>query len=284
MRRKQVIATDIVQAPNAGLELGAYAKQILGISNRRLQKAVRTKGLVVNGRPAHSKRKLRTGDQVEVMLPAEEQIKISVANYSSLKILFEDQWLLAVDKPAGLPTYAVQGTRGLANQVAGYFLAQNLKLTPRPVHRLDTPTSGVVLFAKDAITQTLMGELWANGKVRRLYFALCQGQLTTAQEINTPLKGQRAITRLTPIKVHPNCTELEVELITGRTHQIRQHLQLLGHPLLGDRRYGSGKKKGPRLALHATSVSFIHPQQQEQKVEVHSPVPLAEFRDFLVTN
>ena len=186
MGKKQILAKEVVKDSEADIELGTYAKKVLGISNRRLQKVVRTKGLMVNGRSAHSKRKLRAGDQIEVRLPVVEQVKIPVANPGGLKVLYEDPWFVAVEKPAGIPTYAVHGSKGLANQVAGYFLTQGIKLTPRPIHRLDTPTSGVLLFAKDAQTQTLMNQLWQQNAVKRLYFALCSGHLDKEQEIDTP--------------------------------------------------------------------------------------------------
>ena len=121
MRSKVILAEQEVDPHCAGMELGVYARQHLGISNRRLQKAVRTRGLLLNGRPAHSKRKLRPGDRVQVALPAKEQVKIPVADPKNLKVLYEDPWLLAVDKPAGLPSYSLQDARGAANQVAGHF-------------------------------------------------------------------------------------------------------------------------------------------------------------------
>lgn len=280
MSKKQSLAENIVKEEEAGLELGTFAKEVLGISNRKLQQAVRTKGLRVNGRSAHSNRKIRSGDKVEVLLPAKEQIKIEIAEPTDLKVLFEDSWLFAVEKPAGIPTYDSKGAKGLANQVAGYYLNQGQKLTPRPIHRLDTPTSGVLLFAKDSNTQTLLNKLWKQKAVKRIYFALCQGQLSEAQEIDIPLGGKEALTRLKPVKIHPACTELEVELISGRTHQIRRHLAELGHPILGDRRYGRGEKVSSRLALHAISVSFTHPYNHKEKVIIHSPVPYDEFSPY----
>ena len=283
MARKVTIAQGTVQEENAGLEAAAYAKEVLGISNRKLQKAVRTKGLLVNGRQVHSKSKLRTGDQVSILLPLAEQVKIQVADPAKLKILYEDPWLLGVEKRAGLPTYALQGDKGLANQVVGYYLAQGLKITPRPLHRLDTPTSGVVVFAKDAETQTLMNKAWELGMVRRFYYALCAGQFAETREINVSL-GKEAVTRVNPIQVHQSFTELEVELITGRTHQIRRHLAMLGHPLLGDKRYGEKQKKNSRLALHATCVSFTHPRNQEQELEIHSPIPYEALTVYFESN
>lgn len=283
MSKKQILAQARVEQSHVGYELGVYAKEVLAISNRQLQKAIRTKGLLVNDRVAHSKTKLRLSDQVQVLLPQAEQIKILPGPHFELVILYEDPWLLAVDKPAGLPSYDVHGNRGLGNQVAGYFLSQGLQLTPRPVHRLDTPTSGIVLFAKDAVTQTHLTRLWQEGQIRRFYWALCVGQITTPLELTMPINNQKAQTKVAPLKNQGGFTELQVELITGRTHQIRQHLAAIGHPLLGDRRYGTKPqqtKENTRLALHATNVCFPHPQRKGEALEITSPIPHGEFHFF----
>lgn len=280
MKSKQPLAKGRVEQNHVGYELGMYAKKVLGVSNRQLQKVVRTKGLLVNGRVSHSKTKLRLGDKVEAFLPRAEQIKIKPASPGQLVILHEDPWLLGVEKPVGVPSYAVEGNNGLANQVAGYFLSQDLQLTPRPLHRLDTPTSGVVVFAKDAQTQTKLSELWQQGKVKRFYWALCQGQLTKPLELTMPLNNRKACTKVRPLHNHGDFTELEVELVTGRTHQIRRHLALIDHPLLGDARYGTKfleNKENTRLALHASRVCFPHPQKVGELTCISSPIP---YRDF----
>lgn len=281
MQDRVVLAKAQVEPGSAGMELGVYARQILGMSSRKLQKAVRTGGLLLNGRPAHSKARLKAGDWVQVTLPAQEQVKIPVASPKDIRILYEDRWLLGVHKPAGLPTYSLEEAQGAANQVAGYFLAHGLRLTPRPVHRLDTPASGVVIFAKDARTQTALTEFWGQGLVQRRYYAIGRGLLTDGREIDLPIGGQPALTRVEPLKVHPHCTELSVEIITGRTHQIRRHLASIGHPLLGDRRYGPGHQEEGRLALHAWSVSFPHPHKKGELVKISSPVPYHEFSSYL---
>lgn len=282
MQDKVIIAQGQADSKSAGQELGAFARQQLGVSSRRLQRAVRTGGLLLNGRPAHSKTRVRTGDRVQVALPTQEQLKIPPGDPSKLKVLYEDEWLLAVDKPSGLPTYAVQDTRGAGNQVAGYFRAQGLQLTPRPVHRLDAPASGVLVFAKDPQTQTALTEFWGSGKVQRFYYAICSGQLTVPQEVTLPLDGQPALTRVEPLRVHPHCTEVRAEILTGRTHQIRRHLSALGHPLLGDGRYGGQSGVKGRLALHAQSVIFPHPYKKEELLTISSPIPKDEFLPYLL--
>lgn len=272
--KRQTLASIKIDSEFVGLEVASFLREVLGISSRQLQKIVRTKGIRLNGRLVHSKSKLRLGDQLHVSLPEIQQVKIAVAEPGALMILFEDPWFLGVEKPAGLPTYAIHGDYGLANQVAGYFQSRGMTITPRPLHRLDTPTSGIVIFAKEAETQNKMAELWRTGRVKRFYWGLCQGILTDPLEITTPIDGMAAYTKVRPIQSFGELTELEVELVTGRTHQIRRHLASLGHPLLGDSRYG--QKKNTRLALHATTVSFCHPHQAGE-VKINSPIPFGDF-------
>lgn len=277
MPKKQTLTSVTISSEHSGLEIATYLKEVLGVSNRQAQRIVRTKGLILNGRVVHSKTKLQAGDDLQLRLPQGEQVKIQTASPHELTILYEDSWLLGVEKPAGLLTYDLRGQKGLANQVAGYYLSQGQQLTPRPLHRLDTPTSGVVVFSKDAATQTSMNELWSANEVKRFYWALCEGEITRPLELNTPLGNVPACTKVEPLKVYPNFTELKVELITGRTHQIRRHLAEINHPLLGDRRYGRSNQKSARLALHASCVRFPHPQNNGALVEITSPIPFKEF-------
>lgn len=279
MDKKQVLANVIIEPEYSGLEIAPFLREVLGFSSRQLQKIIRTKGVLLNGRVAHSKTKLKVEDHLKITLPQAEQVKIQVASGNKLQILFEDSWFLGVEKPSGLPTYAIQGNHGLANQVAGYYHSLGQSLTPRPLHRLDTPTSGVVVFAKDAKTQSLMAELWNTGQVKRFYWALCEGQIHAPIEITTPIEKVPAHTRVEPLNFHDTFSELKVELMTGRTHQIRRHLSDLGHPLLGDRRYG--QKKNTRLALHATEVSFPHPHIVGERIAIISPIPLGDFRSII---
>ena len=269
------VAEGVVDATSAGKELGAYAREVLGVSSRQLQKAVRTKGLVLNGRALHSKTKLRQGDVVQVLLLPRSRLRFP-GRTANLRVLYEDPWLLAVDKPAGLPSYSLEDSRGLGNQVAGYFLAKGQRIAPRPVQRLDTPTSGCWSLPRMPKPK-LPSALWKADQVRRFYYAICLGQLQDAREIDLPLDGKKALTSIKPLQLHSNCTELEVELLTGRTHQIRRHLAAIGHPLVGDRRYSPDGGRYPRLGLHATVVSFPHPHKKGEPTTISSPIPHDEF-------
>ncbi|HHY10415.1 MAG TPA: RluA family pseudouridine synthase [Firmicutes bacterium] len=276
MAKKYSLLKVTVKAEHQGYTAAEYLKKIMGISNRQLQKIVRTKGVYRNGRAVHSKTKLKSGDQLQAFLPRREQIKIPPALSQDLAVLYEDGRFLAVNKPAGQPSYSTQGGEGLANHIVTYFKAQGQSITPRPIHRLDQPTSGVVLFAKSAPVQAKMSSLWQSGGVQRFYWALCHGRLDSDLEIKTPLEGKAALTKVTPLRIFPDFSEIMLELVTGRTHQIRRHLLSIGHPLLGDERYGKKPSPARRLALHASQVSFQHPYI-EKRVEIVAPTPFCDF-------
>ena len=256
--------------------MAVYIRQVLNISSRQLQRVVRTKGLFLNGRSAHTKTILKAGDKLKLLLPAEEQVKLT-PYASEIEVLFEDKWFLAINKQAGIPMYSTSTEKGLANAVAFYLAEKGQPATPRPVHRLDTSTSGVVLFAKSAQMQTALSKQWAEGDVSKIYWALCVGSITKEQMIDTPIQGKHAVTKIIPVKEWNGITELRVQTFTGRTHQIRIHLHELGHPIAGDPVYNTGPIRNTRrMALHACELRFIHPYFGEP-VEIIAPIPYKDF-------
>jgi 23S rRNA-/tRNA-specific pseudouridylate synthase len=151
-----------------------------------------------------------------------------------------DDWI-AVNKPAGMPT---QPPRDRAVR----SLEELLRVEHREiylVHRLDTPTSGVVLFARTRAAAARFSELFATGAMRKIYVALVDGTIDREITIDSPIEGRAAMTIVRP----RGGSRVEAEIKTGRTHQIRIHLASIGHPVAGDRRYGG--KPAPRLMLHA---------------------------------
>jgi 23S rRNA pseudouridine1911/1915/1917 synthase len=186
---------------------------------------------------------------------------------------------LAVNKQTGLNVHNTRPGEppALVNGVAHYFLEKKQIITPRPVHRIDRDTSGVVLFAKSAETQRKLTLNWGTGQVKKKYWALVEGKLAKEDVINTPLAGKKASTAFSPLKIHHSYTELSVEILTGRTHQIRRHLKLIGHPVLGDRIYNQDSRIAVgRLALHAWVLELYHPHTGGRLV-LEAPVPKIEF-------
>ncbi len=156
-------------------------------------------------------------------------------------LVMRDDWL-AVDKPAGMPTQPPRDRAHLS--LEEILRAQHKKIWL--VHRLDTPTSGVVVFARSAAAAARLSRLFTSRELRKTYIARVDPPVTTETTIDTPIDGKEAVTI-----VRPRERDLvEVEMRTGRTHQIRRHLSSIGHPVIGDRRYGS-TVNAPRLMLHA---------------------------------
>lgn len=278
MEERRIIGQMTVGKEDGGRPIIELLREVLALPKRQIKKAIATRGIRLNGRPVHSERRVKAGDYLEVSLPGQEQVKVEPVPME-LAILYEDQWLLAVNKPVGINVHNTHPGQppALANGVAHYFQAKGRAVTPRPVHRLDREASGVVLFAKDSAAQTRLTAAWTGETVRKTYWALVEGALATAGEVRTPIRGKAAHTVYRPLNQHDGYTELAINIYTGRTHQIRIHLAQVGHPLLGDRRYnpGSGFCTN-RLALHGEELALVHPVTGEE-LRLVAPVPRDEI-------
>jgi 23S rRNA pseudouridine1911/1915/1917 synthase len=209
-------------------------------------------------------------------------------------IIFEDDYLLVVEKPPGLLTYGQKGTGGTSlYRILKDFIKQRSSGRQRVyvVHRLDREVSGLVLFAKDEKIQQQIKANWKGTK--KLYYALVEGRPENEggtlrswlkegpgrkmTEVNKPDGAKLAVTHYRILKKLPGYTLLEIEPETGRKNQVRVHLAGLGHPLVGDRRYGAADEVLRRIRLHAFYLSFIHPVSG-RFLEFSNPMP----RAFLV--
>jgi len=219
----------------------------------------------------------------------------SELQHPKLKILFEDQYLIVVEKKEGLLTVST----GNSEETTAFSILKNhVKKGSTQnrifvVHRLDRETSGILVFAKTKEIQLAMQEHWHEVVTRRVYVALVEGKvektsdtiITWLTENEKSLKihssvvdngGQQAVTHYRVIKSNDNFSLLEVELETGRKNQIRVHMQGLGHPIVGDKKYGSTSQVLGRIGLHARILAFIHPMSLEN-VSFETSVP----RNFL---
>jgi len=207
---------------------------------------------------------------------------------SESEILFEDERLLAANKPAGRPTIPGRGDVGEALNAE---LERRLGRKLFVVHRLDLESSGVVVFAKDAETHRALCALFEGRGVKKVYAAAVLGAMTGEGAANMPLKefgsgrvapspdGKKSVTRWRVERAWKRATLLSVEPETGRKHQIRAHLCALGHPILGDPRYGPPPRPvggASRLMLHARSLSF-----ESGKAYEFSAEPPADFASVL---
>ena len=202
-----------------------------------------------------------------------------------LDILYEDDYLLVINKPKGIIIYDLdQKQESLANYLRYYYVMNNINRTIRHVHRLDKETSGCILYAKDFITHAALSKMLENNEITRLYHAEVEGRVNKKGTINKNIgkdrhnnnkmiineNGLNAITHYKLLKYNQNqnTSLVEVKLETGRTHQIRVHFMSEKHPLLGDKIYNPSTKIN-ELKLESHSIEFIHPiTLQEIKVNV----------------
>ncbi|MEC8424906.1 MAG: RluA family pseudouridine synthase [Myxococcota bacterium] len=176
------------------------------------------------------------------------------------RVVFEDAQVIVVDKPSGLPS---QGTRqGSTPHVHGILAEQRDYVGLH--HRLDQPTSGLMVLTRDRRANKALAEALQGGAVKRGYYAVVLGDPAVEGTWNASLDGRRARTHWRRLSEGAGMAVLEVRLATGRTHQIRRHAADAGHPVIGDRRYGGAAGRlWPRLALHARRLSFPHPRTGE---------------------
>ncbi|WP_214823277.1 RluA family pseudouridine synthase [Exiguobacterium sp. s28] len=264
----------------ANVPLRDFLMTDCGISRKMLTQIKQGGLILVNGKPRTVRYDISEGDDVTVHFPVEQPAETMVRSSRPLTILFEDDYLLAVDKPAGIATIPsrLHPDDTLANAVLGYYERIGLQSAIHVINRLDRDTSGVVLFAKYAYVHHRFSKLQQTGGLSRTYLALVEGEVSP-QTIDAPIgrapdsimerivtaDGQHAVTHILEVEPHEAYTALTIALETGRTHQIRVHLRHIGHPLLGDTMYG-GKTVLDRHALHSASATFCHPMTGERLV------------------
>jgi len=297
IRQQLAIGTD-----EHGLRLDQALHRLLPeFSRSRQQEWIRAGQVLLNGAPARPKDKVSVGDRLDLDIP--ESVKtFDQPEAIEFDLLYEDEHLFVIDKPAGLVVHPAAGhaagtlLNGLLHRDPG------LEQLPRAgiVHRLDKDTSGVMVVARSLEAHAALVEALQARAVKREYLAIAQGRLTAGQTIDAPIarhpvdrkrmavreEGKEAVTHFTVRERYPAHSLIDVRLETGRTHQIRVHLAWLKHPLLGDPVYG-GRFHVPagvsdalrealgrfrRQALHARRLSFDHPISGEPVV-FEAPVP-----------
>lgn len=277
-----------ISEEHAGFTVEAYLKLVLHYSGRKIQKLTRLKGIRLNGKPVFLQKKIKASDNLQILL-LEDKISGLLPEAGAIDILFEDEYLLVVNKPAGQLVHPAGRTASgtLSNYLAYYMQQRGATGSIRPLHRLDRDTSGCVLFAKDAYSQFLLEEQLKGGNITRTYYALVKGTVTPSSgAIIAPIgphpslpnrrsiceQGEPAVTNYRVLNAFNQISLLELSLETGRTHQIRLHMAHIGHPLIGDGMYGVRVPWIKRQALHAISLTFQSLKDQ-QEITVYSPLP-----------
>ena len=302
---RRVTAT--VEPGETGQRLDRWlASRLPDISRTRLQGLIAEGHVLVDGCPRRAARRLKAGERVAIDIPAPPPEELT-AEAIPLAIVFEDEHVLVVDKPAGMVTHPGAGRRTGTLAAAALARAPGMvgiggPRRPGIVHRLDKGTSGLIVLAKTRRAYEGLTAQLSRRVVSRRYLCLVHGVIRRPEGvIDAPIgrdprsrvrmavaaagKGKRAVTRFRVLERFPGLSYVECRLETGRTHQIRVHLASLGHPLVGDETYGGHEKKeigDPVLAelltqlggvaLHATGLGFIHPAT-DTPVELTSPLP-----------
>ncbi|MBC1938640.1 RluA family pseudouridine synthase [Listeria welshimeri] len=223
---------------------------------------------------------VQTGDNVRLTFPTEQQNERLLAEYTKLEVIFEDDFLLIINKPAGMASIPSQyHPRGsVANFVKGHYEAQGLTSAIHIVTRLDRDTSGLMLIAKNRFAHARLSTFLQQGLLKRRYQALTSGILQEeAGAIEAPIgrkevsimerfvtpEGKYAKTNYEVLKRYRGFDHVAIQLETGRTHQIRVHFSYIGHPLIGDDMYGGDTSMLQRQALHSCHLHLVHPVTEE---------------------
>lgn len=250
--------------------------------SRNFRKKIRLYDVIlINGEVGRNHHILHIGD--EIIIKVEEELNPDfILNETELDIIFEDEYFLIINKP---PYFSTQPSRkhpqdNIISLVAAYYKKQNIKTNIHIITRLDYLTTGLMLIAKNGLIHQIMEKV----QITKKYICKIKGQLSPLEGlIDLPIKrikeydirrwvtsdGARSMTKYQTCKIDNNESYLEVELLTGRTHQIRVHMAYLGHPIVGENLYD--EQSGP-LHLHCTSLFFIHPfTKNEIKVTTKPP-------------
>ena len=268
----------------------AALSRLLGLSRNVIVGLIEAGEISRDGKAVGKSDRVITGDQLEVILPAAKgEAKLVATPIDGLKVVYDDEFLIVIDKPVGIAAHPSPGWQGAtvvgAIFAAGYQLATSGAAERQGVvHRLDVGTSGLMVVAKNEIAYSSLKDQFRNRTVSKVYHALVQGHMDpTVGTIDAPIdrhpredyrfavvaNGKPSITHYKTLEVFPAVTLLEIELETGRTHQIRVHFSALLHPLVGDLTYGSDPALAMKLSisrpwLHAKQLAFDHPGSGER--------------------
>ncbi len=278
----------------AGRRLDVVVAEVLGLSRARVKSLFETGAVRVDGRRPSKGDRATGGARLDVEM-AEEAPALVPEPELALHLLYEDNWLLAVDKPAGMPSHPLKpGERGtVANALVARFpevaLAAEEVREGGLVHRLDVDTSGVLLAARDRHSWEAVRALFRDRAVDKRYWALVSGPISDTGAIDLPLRhkgetrvepavdggeeGREALSEFHVLQRSGEFALVEVRILTGVLHQVRAHLAAIGAPLVGDALYGGRPFSGlRRFFLHARSLGLVHPATAA-RLQLHSPLP-----------
>ena len=266
----------IVKKDDNYININQILKNEFNISSRLFSKLVNLKKISINGVITDTRNSIKPKDKITISFDYEEDNENIVSKEMNLDILYEDDWLLIINKSANIAVHPsmLHYDNSLSNGIKFYFDKIGLKKKIRPVNRLDRNTSGIVIFAKNEYIQECLINQMKNNNFKKEYLDIVEGHFDEKSgTINKPiarkensiiercvsLNGKESITKYEVLKEFNNYSFIKCILLTGRTHQIRVHLASINHSILGDSLYGKESKLINRQALHCYNINFIHP-------------------------
>lgn len=284
----------IVEDDEVGLRLDHYLSSKLDqFSRNHLQILIKQGNISLNSKPVKPNYRIKLGDRIQVEIPAPQKLDI-LPEEIALDIIYEDGDIAVINKPQGMVVHpAVGNYNGTLVNALLYHCDElsgiNGKIRPGIVHRIDKDTSGVLVVAKNDFAHLNLSKQIQNKTAARIYLAIAEDNIKTDEgTISAPISrnpvdrkkmavvrgGRQAVTHYKVLERFGNYTYLELELETGRTHQIRVHLNHLGHPIIGDPLYGRRNQKFNLVgqALHAYKLILAHPRTGEQ-MTFEAPLP-----------
>ncbi len=297
-----------IKSEDTDQRLDKFLRDKLPISRSQIQKLIKAGDILVNAKKVTPHYFLQANDKINVPQKEVKELtkekKLEANKKIKLKIVFEDENILVIDKPAGLMVHPTEKME--PDTLVNGLLAYNPQiknvgddpLRPGIVHRLDKAVSGLILVCKNQKAFDYYKQQFQNRKIKKIYTALVHGQMEKLEgEINLPIErakgkgkmavkpisqgGKEAITKYVVIKQFKNFALLEVEILTGRTHQIRAHLNAIQHPVVGDKLYKQKNVKESlaldRPFLHSTILSFTDMQGKCQEFKSKLPAKLEKI-------
>ncbi|MCQ2500745.1 MAG: RluA family pseudouridine synthase [Lachnospiraceae bacterium] len=287
-----------ISPEDAGKPIRFHLRDFGFSSHLLIQLKHREHSVFLNGSPAYLNTPLKEGDLLEVLLPEEESPEKLVPTEIPFGILYEDEDILVINKPSGMPIHPSRGNfeNTLANAVAYYYEKLNEPFSYRCINRLDRDTTGALILARHALSACILSADMRSRNIHRTYLALAEGITDAEGTVDLPIgrkdasiiercidpeNGERAVTHYKTLKTFQvetengvkDCSLIELHLETGRTHQIRVHMHAIGHPLLGDSLYNDDEIAAPgRQALHSRSLEFVHPITKKA-MQITAPLP-----------
>ncbi|WBL31551.1 RluA family pseudouridine synthase [Candidatus Phytoplasma sacchari] len=285
--------------------LDYFLSQKLSLSRSKCSNLIKSGKILINNNIKIKKNYiLKKNDLINIKIQKEEKENYNIQPINlNLKIIYEDQFLAIIDKPSGLIVHPSPNYSGITLINGLIFHIESLKKikSDRPgiIHRLDKNTTGLIIIGKEEEIVSQMQELIKKRKIKRIYWALIHGFLDKEGIINLPIKrdfknrlrmaispeGKPSITYFKTLKKFKNTSLIELELETGRTHQIRVHLSYLKKPIIGDILYGKKKDNIKTQLLHAKKINFIHPVTKKYlNFEIPLPDLFQKKLDILKNN